>query len=194
MDNAESMGPYRERVRSTLELLSALTERYDPDHLDLYFSTESIKHRPKTNQQMLSLFDQRRACGMPDMRERFASIIQKYQEKLGRKHHFSRLLHKPSHGPRRLSLYVLTDGVWQPYCTLVREIKNLVALMAQHNMPNKHIGIQFIRFGDDPEGKQRLKELDSELGLDMCGYPLSHYLNFTLRVVLWPKLYEPIAC
>ena len=165
------MVAHRQKVRDVLELLSSLTKRYDPDGLDLYFTTQARKLKPKTNAQVLKFFDERPAYGLPDMRARFASIIEQYQSRFGSKNTLSRLLHPnsiPSKGPRRLTLYVLTDGVWQPGCTLITEIRNLVALLQKHNLPNKHVGIQFIRFGDDVEGKKRLKTLDARLGLELC--------------------------
>lgn len=174
MDNAASMSPHWEKVRKVLELLWALTELYDPDGLDLYLSTENKKHKPKTNRRMLRLFDDCSTQGCPDMRQRFASIIESYQSRLGKKNTFSKIWHPnstPDIGPRALTLYVLTDGVWQPNCTLETEIKNLVTSLRQHGMPNKHIGIQFIRFGDNEEGTRRLQHLDSGLGLELYVRP-----------------------
>lgn len=168
------MGPHRDQVRQVLELLPSLTERYDPNGLDLFFSTESKRYRPGTNQQMLRYFNERPAHGLPDMRERFASIIESFQTQFGRRNTFTKLLHPtstPSRGPCRLSLYVLTDGVWQPGCTLITEIRTLVSLLQEHKLTNKHVGIQFIRFGNDAEGKRRLQKLDSELGLGLYVRP-----------------------
>lgn len=166
------MKAHRQEVRDVLELLSyiTLTRRYDPDGLDLYFTTDSKKLRPKTTVEVLKLFDERQAFGLPDMRERFASIIEKYQDHFGKKNFISKLLRPmstPSKGPRRLTLYVLTDGVWQPECNLKPDISNLVDLLQKNNFPNKHVGIQFILFGDNSAGKKRLKTLDAHLGLKL---------------------------
>ena len=168
------MGQYRDQVRRVLELLSALTRPYDPDGLDLFFSTQPRKHKPKTNGELLRLFDERPAHGLPDMRERFASIIEQHSDRFGRKNVLRRIRHPnstPSKGPRRLNLYVLTDGVWQPGCTLVTEIKTLVSRLQEHKLSNKHVGIQFIRFGNDAEGKKRLRLLDSGLKLELYVLP-----------------------
>lgn len=178
------MVQHRDQVRRVLELLSYMTQSYDPDGLDLCFSTESGKHKPKDNEQMLRYFDERPAHGLPDMRERFASIIEQYQARFGKRNILSKLLHfdsTPTIGPRRLTLYVLTDGVWQPGCTLVTEIKRLVSLLQEHRLPNKHIGIQFIRFGNNAEGKRRLQKLDSGLGLELYVRPC--FRSYTLPIV-----------
>ncbi|KAL8787452.1 MAG: hypothetical protein Q9213_002229 [Squamulea squamosa] len=170
VDNGESMRPYRPKVEAVSELLSTLTQPYDPDGLDLYFTTESSKLRPKTPEKFLQYLRERSAYGCPDFRQRFAKIVENYQSQFGRTNYRKKLLHPnstPSKGPRPLSLYVLTDAVWDPGCTLITEVKNLVALLQEHRLPNKYVGIQFIRFGNDPEGKKRLKTLDSELGLGL---------------------------
>ena len=164
------MAPHRTKVEGVVELLSSLTAPYDPDGLDLYFSTESAKQKPKNPEEFLKHLRDRPAKGLPDFRQRFATIIEKYQSRFGKMNTFSKVFHPksmPSRGPRPLSLYVLTDGIWDPNCTLITEIKKLVASLLEHKLPNKYVGIQFIRFGNDPVGKQRLRHLDAGLGLEL---------------------------
>lgn len=164
------MAPHRTNVEGVIELLSSLTAPYDPDGLDLYFSTESSKQKPKNPQEFLKQLRDRPAKGLPDFRQRFATIVEKYQSRIGKRNTLSKVLHPnstPSKGPRPLSLYVLTDGIWDPECTLVTEIKNLVALLLKHHLPNKYVGIQFIRFGKNALAKERLKHLDDGLGLEL---------------------------
>ena len=176
------MALHRTQVKGVVELLSSLTARYDPDGLDLYFSTENAKIRPKNPEEFLTQLQERPAKGLPDFRQRFATIIEKYQSKFGKRNTFSKLRHfnsTPSKGPRPLSLYVLTDGIWDPKCTLVTEIKKLVALLLEHKLPNKYVGIQFIRFGDDALGQQRLKHLDDGLGLELY-VTLYEYIQTTV--------------
>ncbi len=99
---------------------------------DLFFFIEFGKHKPRDNDQMLRYFDKRLAHGLPDMRERFASIIETYQSQFGRRNTFNKYWHPtstPSRGSRRLSFYVLIDGVWQSDCTLITEIRTLVSLL-----------------------------------------------------------------
>ncbi|KAL8894790.1 MAG: hypothetical protein Q9192_004050, partial [Flavoplaca navasiana] len=170
IDNSESMQPHRKEVEEVVELLSALTQPYDPDGLDLYFSTEPTKLRPNTPEKLLKYLRERPARGRPDFGQRFAKIIEDYQSRFGKSNTWARLRHPnstPSKGPRPLSLYVLTNGVWDPKCTLIKEVKNLVALLQEYRCPNKYVGIQFIRFGDDREAKKRLKTLDASLGLPL---------------------------
>ncbi|KAL8865807.1 MAG: hypothetical protein Q9174_006683 [Haloplaca sp. 1 TL-2023] len=165
------MAQHRKQVGDVLELLATLIQPYDPDGLDLYFSTESAPLKPKTPRNCLQYLTERRAKGRPDFRQRFAAIVEKYQSRFGKRNmSLNKLMHfksTPSHGPRPLSLYVLTDGIWDPKCDLITEVRSLVASLLKHEYANKYVGIQFIRFGDDPEGKKRLKTLDAKLGLDL---------------------------
>ena len=187
------MALHRTKVEGVVELLSSLTAPYDPDGLDLYFSTEAGKQRPKSPEEFLRHLQDRPAKGLPDFRQRFATIIEKYQSKFGKTNTFSKWLHPksmPSKGPRALSLYVLTDGIWDPNCTLITEVKNLVGLLVAHNSPNKHVGIQFIRFGNDAVGRKRLRHLDDKLGLELYVALCQHlqvtviHLSLTLPTVL----------
>ena len=170
VDNAESMAQYRPEVNEVLELLSYMVLPFDPDGLDLYITTYPKKLKPRTNFNMLRELDKRPAKGMPDFRERFAAITSAYQNRFGKKDRIGRAFHRsttPEVGPRRLSLYVLTDAVWQPNTTLITEVKTLVEELKKHNLTNKQIGIQFIRFGHDGTGGRRLAKLDSGLSLGL---------------------------
>lgn len=173
------MMPYRERVREVLDLLAYMLLESDPDGLDVYYTNDREKLKGKTHHSILRAFDKHPFQGTPDMRERFADILARYQEKLGKKNGFlTRLVHKdtPPKGPRRLNLYVLTDAVWQPRTDLTIGIETLVSHLLKHGLTNKQIGIQFIRFGNDGEGIDRLNRLDA--GMELRLYVLPCVPNF----------------
>ncbi len=66
-----------------------------------------------------------------------------------------------------LSLYVLTDGTWQPECDAEDPIKSLVQTLVALNVPDKkQVGIQFISFGRNPEGLARMETLDSNMKIN----------------------------
>ncbi|KAK6437371.1 hypothetical protein LTR95_006430 [Oleoguttula sp. CCFEE 5521] len=76
-----------------------------------------------------------------------------------------RMTMKATEPPRPLSLYILTDGVWETpehkgggY--LEPEIRMLVQELIAAGLPRNQAGIQFIRFGNHEVGKQRLEHLD----------------------------------
>ena len=164
------MKPCREEVKKVLDLLAYMLLESDPDGLDVYYTNDRDKVKGKTHHSILKAFDKHPFNGTPDMRERFAGILARYQEKLGKKNSIiTRLFHKdlPSEGPRRLNLYVLTDAIWQPRTDLTTAIETLVSHLLKHGRTNKQIGIQFIRFGNDPEGIERLNQLDAKLKLKL---------------------------
>ena len=153
-----------------LELLWAMVARHDPDGAELYITTDMKALKPKTDFRMLQELDKRPAKDAPDMRHCLAHIIEKYVNQFGTRNITSRLRHwkaTPAKGPRKLSLYVLTDGKWQTKTDLRQVIRTLVDHLNQHKLTNKQIGIQFIRFGDDETGMRRLERLDSGLKLNL---------------------------
>lgn len=167
IDNSESMAVHHHQVKRLLELLSYMVQLSVPDGLDLYFTTCPKKLRPRSNSKILQELDNKSAFGAPDMRERFANIVENYRCEFEKKNIWDRIWHSTRRFPRKFSLYVFTDGVWQPKTTLIREVETLVEFLIDHKLTNKQIGIQFIRFGDDPTGIARLDKLDSGLGLKL---------------------------
>ena len=168
------MKRYREDVRKVFDLLTYMLLESDPDGLDIYYTSDREKLKGKTHHSIMKAFDEHPFEGTPDMRERFAGILARYQEKLSKKHgRIKRFFLKdtPSQGPRRLNLYVLTDAVWQPKTDLAIGIETLVLQLLKHGMINKQIGIQFIRFGNDREGIERLNRLDADMKLKLYVLP-----------------------
>ena len=164
------MSTHRNDVKMVLELLWAMVARHDPDGAELYITTDMKALKPKTDYRMLRELDKRPAKNAPDMRHCFAHIIENYQNQFGTRNITSKLLHwkaTPAKGPRKLSLYVLTDGIWQAKTDLRQVIRTLVDHLIQYKLTNKQIGIQFIRFGNDEGGSERLEMLDSGLNLDL---------------------------
>ena len=95
------------------------------------------------------------------MSARLSSIVRDYQESLNRTQGSTSLVSKYlTKRTRPLSLYVLTDAVWQPTCNVPPVIQSLVKTLKDLNLHKQQIGIQFIRFGERPEGIKRLEELD----------------------------------
>ena len=164
------MKPYRQEVKMVLELLWAMVAKHDPDGPELYITSDMKALKPKNDVRVLHELDSRPAKDAPDMRYCFAQIIEKYQNQFGKRNIRARFRHwmtTPAKGPRKLSLYVLTDGVWQDRTNLRQVIQTLVEHLIQHKLSNKQIGIQFIRFGNDERGVRRLEGLDSGLKFDL---------------------------
>jgi hypothetical protein len=71
------------------------------------------------------------------------------------------------HNVKRVNVYVLTDGRWQPESDLSigESFRRLVSTLQNHKRNPKQIGVQFIQFGNDSDARKRLERLDSGLGL-----------------------------
>ena len=165
---------HRDEVKKALHLLWEMTARHDPDGPDLYITAETRKLKPKTFQRMLQEVDRRPLQGPCDMRFHLAHITEEYENHLGKRNLIAKLRHPkstPSRGPRKLSLYVLTNGVWQGRTDLSMVIKQLVDHLISHNLRNKQVGIQFIQFGNDETGTNRLRKLDKGLNLELYVLP-----------------------
>jgi hypothetical protein len=66
-----------------------------------------------------------------------------------------------------VSIYILTDGVWQsgpqPLCGVEEPIAKIVEKLTEYDSLSSKVGIQFICFGNDPVGTARFGQLDSDL-------------------------------
>ena len=72
---------------------------------------------------------------------------------------------------RPVSIYVLTNGIWnsseaarEGTCGAERPINRLITALKGRNLRKSQLAIQFIRFGDNPTGIERLRYLDDCLG------------------------------
>lgn len=94
---------------------------------------------------------------------RLGKILTKYQANL--EHSRGRrgpLWSKAPKQMKALSLYVFTDAAWQG-CNAVAPVEMMIEKQKQLLLPKEQVGIQFIRFGNDPIGIERLEYLDSGL-------------------------------
>ena len=157
-------------MRNVLELLATMVKSPELGGLDLYFTAPYKKLKRQSVNAVLSQFDSTDDRDMPNMRSCLAKILNEYQEKLGKLRIVGKIKHPkstPLMGCRKLSLYVLTDGIWQPNVDLVLEIQTLVEHLVDRKLTDKQVGIQFIRFGKHPQAIKKLKKLDSEMGLKL---------------------------
>ncbi|KAL9607532.1 MAG: hypothetical protein Q9167_007563 [Letrouitia subvulpina] len=170
VDNSTSSRDYRLQMRKVLELLARKVESTDSRGLDLYFTAPYRKLKRQKSNAILNAFDSTDLRDMPDMRSCLARILDEYQDKLGKPRIVGKIKNPkttPFVGCRKLSLYVLTDGIWQPNVDLVQEIQTLVEHLAERKLTNKQVGIQFIRFGQNLQAIEKMKRLDSGLGFKL---------------------------
>lgn len=162
------MRAYRDNISKVVSLLTYMLKALDPDGLDVCFTQSSQKVHAGNSTTITTAVRQVPYQGYSNMRTRLSHILQEHKHRFGTSSPPSGPWYKragPPKSPRPLSFYVLTDGNWQPRNEVGPTITSLVEGMRKHRLPKEHVGIQFIRFGDDPNGIDRLNYLDHGLGL-----------------------------
>ena len=163
------MQPHRQKIMEVVSLLGYILKDSDPNGLDICFtqSTEKVNSRKST--RMSTAVAYAPFHGISDMRTRLTQIFQEHTAKFGTfttppKTFLSWSSRSPE-AQRPLSFYILTDGLWQPKSEVETVIEDVVERMKAHKLPKLHVGIQFIRFGDNPQAIADLAHLDHGLGL-----------------------------
>ena len=157
-------------------MLGYIAKKLDPDGVDLIFTTSgSPVLGCKHSRQLLQHLKAAKFNGLSNMAASLGRLLQEYQTRLDRDssmHSGFMNRSKASDRYRRRNFYVLTDGLWQPESDVRSVIQAMILSLKRHGIAQKHqMGIQFIRFGNDSEGKRRLKELDDNIGSDLCVFP-----------------------
>jgi hypothetical protein len=165
------MSPYWDDVKSVFEVLAKIVKSADPNGIDLYFTMSEERYNSKkwgvnSSSKLVRIVNERRhrIRGSSNISYRLYSILALYEMELTNVHNLRR-----GGTVRPLSLYVLTDGVWEPGCDPSSTVKHLVDKLIEFGYPkdSHQLGIQFISFGKDPQGLGRLKDLDDNLGQEM---------------------------
>ena len=164
IDDSLSMKQQWDNVIDLFSVFAWHTKRLDSNGLEMYFT---VSPREETFKDTTSAVKR-----LKDMSHRVPStidlsldqILRKYQADLERQKERKRKngflsRHKDV---KPLSLYVFTDGAWEG-CDAVAPVRAMIEKQKELKLPREQIGIQFIRFGDDPRGIEKLKYLDSGL-------------------------------
>lgn len=160
------MKQHWDKVKDTLNALGYLVKRSDLDGIDLYFTNSPEERHSKHTKNLLKVVNSVQPGGQCNMKVALGRILEGYHPeriKEQDKGLFSRKKKKQKWG---LSVYVFTDGLWNGHdelCGVHEPIATLVNKLTKHEMLENHVGIQFIRFGNNPTGARRLKRLDSGL-------------------------------
>jgi hypothetical protein len=152
-------------------------KRADPDGIDLYFTSDAKSYNSRHRKELIALIDNKKPVGSCDMKFALGQIVKDFSERLkstserSRRSRLSMLsptVASKSVQKRGLSIYVLTDGVWQPdpddlVCGVEQPIRQLIKKLKDNGQLDTDVAIQFIRFGNDQTGIKRLRILDSHL-------------------------------
>lgn len=148
-------------VEDLFKLLAYILKLEDDDGLDLYFTSSFEKHHHKHTTPLRDRIHRQmteRNKGHSDMSRTLEHVLGDYTLAVER---------QPRGTKRRkgLNVYIFTDGIWNPSCDIVPAIDNCVKSMMRHRVPEKEVGLQFISFGNDTEGLNRLRLVDNYLEL-----------------------------
>ena len=172
LDDSTSMRPSWGRVEKLFQALAYIVKAADPDGLELYFTSEhSRPHKNKNSGPLVELIKRRPWSGLTgicNMRLCLDHIVEKvvasniqgkqtsgWPSKLGRSNA------SPS---RPISIYILTNGTWdspgESLSGTDKAIMRLIKALEASGKSVSHVALQFIRFGEDGNGKWRLDQLD----------------------------------
>jgi len=175
---------YWQELISLVGVLAYIVKSADPDGIEMFYTISPESVKSKDSSALVKSVQKTRPQGISDIGMGLNLILNPYNAKLEKTFGSASVAANAREDIRELSLYVLTDGVWQPDSDAEAPIKDLVrTLLKQRKLNKKQVGIQFIRFGNDPEGIRKLQKLDDELTISESGGQLSvHTLNPNLFI------------
>ena len=153
------MKAYWEDVISFFHVFAYFTKKLDKNGLEMWFTVSTKKLKFNDTKKAVAYLKNMRHDVPSDIDMRLGQILGNYQSEIHReKEKKNAILSKWSKAVKPLSLYVLTDGAW-PATDAVTPIEQLIL----QQLPKKQVGIQFISFGNDPAGIDKLRYLDTGL-------------------------------
>lgn len=169
VDNSTSMRNYWDKLVPLFDVLAYIVKGSDPDGLELYFTSSDCKCKDKNTTALVVTTRGQCAPTSPQLETNIHtsldSVLRDYLKKLNShlqpRHTFS----WTPRDVRKLSLYILTDGQWQPESDAESPIRLLVETLDELRKPKDQVGIQFIQFGTESSGTAILNYLDSGLKL-----------------------------
>ena len=164
------MQGFWKEVLYLFEPLTYLLKESDPDGIELYFTMSDDSYRSRRSSKLVeALKNNTPPQGKSNIRTPLKRILKNYQTKLreDRQAPWNRWLSIAQGPVRPQNLYIFTDGVWQPRCDIKDIVEDFVRFLKEQGLPREQFGIQFISFGNNVKGLDRLARLDSGLDLEM---------------------------
>lgn len=152
----------RHKHKATLaaRVLSYYVKEVDPNEMELYFASNLSKPLKFDNSSAIenAVENHDFVEGTCNMSHCLNVILEPIYNSFLRKYDC-----------QRVSIYILTDGVWEPGDPKVDKIiDRTVRKLKTADLPQDQVMFQFLRFGDgqskeEQEGKERLTYLDDEI-------------------------------
>jgi hypothetical protein len=162
------MKPYWDQVKVVVEALSYIVKYCDTDGIELYFTISSQYRKDRNTTRLLNMLNGKSLAGVTDIDYRLNEILEEYRAKFDERSSWissiRSIAKKGKKVARPLTLYILTNGIWEDKSTGEIPIVNFAQKLKKLGMIKGQVGIQFISFGNNPVGLERMRILDSELG------------------------------
>ena len=152
-------------LRQLVEVLTYITKSHDPNGVDLRFMNAREKRENcKSTEKIVSALTSSRFRGITNMDHCLNQLLQEYTDRIDNWRNSKsdpKRWFLPYQRPREITFYLFTNGVWQGGENFGQAaIGRLVNKLESVNLGRSQVGIQFIDFSTEPEGRRRLQELD----------------------------------
>ncbi|KAI1361677.1 hypothetical protein F5Y08DRAFT_12661 [Xylaria arbuscula] len=200
-DNSESMAEHWPDVKRTGDALSYVVKDADPDGFDIHMTNDGEHIKRKDRKGLFDNYgylDQHRP--RPDlsycpMEAVLSRVLEEAVDKaLTPPSALDRLRSREIKG---VSVYVLTNGVWESRRTHDAEvgeaagvenaIRSAVKRLQEANKMRTFLTIQFISYGDDPEGRRRMIWLDDDIAHLTNGWDIvdtTHHTESAVKMII----------
>jgi hypothetical protein len=191
------MGGGRPNLKELALVIAYIVKQYDRNGVDLRFlrSEEQLDNK-KSADEIVAKIAATRFEGMTNITACLNKLLLEYGQRIddwisGKRN----MLGQRSKKPKCTTFYIFTDGVWQASQGKQGDygqnaIISLVDKLVKNGLPREQVGIQFISFGDDQGGQERLRKLDQlkkRLNLKLYVFPrdaLRTNTNLTRRDIV----------
>ncbi|KAG9228900.1 hypothetical protein BJ875DRAFT_434529 [Amylocarpus encephaloides] len=167
IDDSASMWQHWSEMCELFGILAYIVKRSDEDGIDMCFAMDPHMHNNSDTSELIKIIEQRKNVldGQCDINVRLQNLLRKYNQSLQDRH-----LNRQERGwvPKHIkpiSYYIFTDGIWDTSSNPEHIIENTVNIMVELKVPRNQVGIQFISFGKDSSGLEKLSHYDNDLGL-----------------------------
>ncbi|KAL8772818.1 MAG: hypothetical protein Q9209_002163 [Squamulea sp. 1 TL-2023] len=177
VDNGESMKPHWAGTKYLLRTLVHKVAGQDENGLDLSFTMgpQKLENEKSNSSKWEKIMKEAEPMSeaRTDMKTPLHEILKSYLEHVT--HVRQRKHRQPSTTYRRLTLIILTDGIWAGMGNKQNAVNHIIVNMVKKiqvqigDLVDRPISIEFVQFGNDQEATYRLRRLDT--GMEWEGIP-----------------------
>ena len=150
-------------VEKVIETLGYILKRMNTKGIDMYFTTSNhhVKKAAKSS-ALVKCLSKAPFTGESSMAQELEKPLKEFERSQPLPNRIHTGIDDRDPDPR-LSIYVLTDGLWKKsvYDVIENNLITVVGSLHHRGVWQHHLGIQFIRFGDNPFAIQGLERLDN---------------------------------